>query len=167
MSRHVHSTRRPSRAGSSPSPWASSLFFPRSESSPAVGVLTANVGSAPLQEWHSFLADLPWSFKLAQRQRRAVTCLYRADLGPRDASSAVAGHRCVVGGNRNLGRLRSRRAQIQQFDSVPAGLAQRTDRPDCFWDRRYPHMDYLDRERGGRRTQAARPQRIIISFFGT
>ncbi|MGB8306423.1 MAG: hypothetical protein WCE36_21495 [Pseudolabrys sp.] len=74
-----------------------------------------------------------------------------------------------LGGNRNLGRLRSRRAQIQQFDSVPAGLAQRTDRPYRFWDRRYPHMDYLNRDGGGGRTQVARPQRIIFSLtaFGT
>ena len=151
---------RPPRARNGPL----SLFFPRSKSFPAGGVLTANVGSTSLQEWHSFLADLPWSFKLARGQRRAVTCLLPRRFGSARRFVSVAGHRRVVGGNRNLGGLRSRRAQIQQFDSVPAGLAQPTDRPYRFWDRRYPHMDYLNRDGGGGRTQVARPQRIIFSL---
>ena len=166
MSRRVHSTRPPSRAASSRSQWASSLFFPRSESSPAGGVLTANVGSASLQEWHSFLADLPWSFKLARGQRRAVTRLLPRRFGSARRFVCCRWPSSCRWGQSELGSPSIRRAQIQQFDSVPAGLAQRTDR---FWDRRYPHMDYLNRDGGGGRTQVARPQRIIFSLtaFGT
>jgi hypothetical protein len=169
MSRRVHSTRPPSRAASSRSQWASSLFFPRSESSPAGGVLTANVGSASLQEWLVF-GGLAVVIQTCARATPGGDLPSTAPIWVR-ATVRLLSLAIVVslGGNRNLGRLRSRRAQIQQFDSVPAGLAQRTDRPYRFWDRRYPHMDYLNRDGGGGRTQVARPQRIIFSLtaFGT
>ena len=109
------------------------IVLSRSESSPAVGAPTANVGSASLREWHSFLADLPWSFKLAQRQRRAATCLLPRRFGSARRFICCRWPSLCRWGQSELGRLRSGQARIQQLDSVPAGLAQRTDRPYRFW----------------------------------
>ena len=167
MSRRVHSTRPPSRAASSRSQWASSLFFPRSESSPAGGVLTANVGSASLQEWHSFLADLPWSFKLARGQRRAVTRLL-----PRRFGSARRFVCCRWPSSCRWGAIGTWVAfgpGERKFSSSIPFLPAWLNEPIVFGTGRYPHMDYLNRDGGGGRTQVARPQRIIFSLtaFGT
>ncbi|MGB9327604.1 MAG: hypothetical protein WCB47_17285 [Pseudolabrys sp.] len=138
-----------------------SLFFPRSESSPAGGVLTANVGSASLQEWLVFggLAVV------------IQTCA-RATPGGDPPSTAPIWVRATV-------RLLSLAIVVslgaigtwvafgpgeRKFSSSIPFLPAWLNEPIVFGTGRYPHMDYLNRDGGGGRTQVARPQRIIFSL---